>query len=66
MSKLGKKISNKLDSAAHVVVSAGYKRGPAAMAVANTASRLVLGRYWERCDDGADCPIPEHEHHDLP
>lgn len=66
MSKLGKKVSHALDQAAHVVVSAGHRRGPTAMAVANTASRLVLGRYWERCDAGADCAIPEHEHYELP
>lgn len=65
MSKLGKKVSTRLDQTAHAVVSAGHARGPVAMAVANTACRLVLGRYWERCDAGADCPVPEHEHYDL-
>ncbi|MFF5703423.1 hypothetical protein ACFY7H_13080 [Streptomyces sp. NPDC012794] len=66
MSKLGKKVSRKLDQAAHVFVSAGYRRGSVSMAVANNASRLLLGRDWERCDAGTDCPIPEHEHYDLP
>jgi hypothetical protein len=65
MSKLGKKVSDALDATAHAVVSAGHKRGPMAMAVANNASRLVLGRYWERCDLGKDCADPTHEHVDL-
>lgn len=65
MSKLGKKISTRLDQTAHVIVSAGHACGPKTMAVANGACWLLLGRYWERCDAGTDCPIPEHEHYDL-
>lgn len=65
MSKLGKKVTGRLDKAAEALVGAGAARGPKAMAVANTASRLFLGRYWVRCDDGDACTVPEHEHHDL-
>lgn len=65
MFKLGKKVSDKLDHAAETVLWAGYNRGPKAMAVANTASRLLLGRYWEQCDAGKNCTDPRHEHVDL-
>lgn len=57
-----KKISDALDKTADTVISAGYDRGPAAMAVANSASRVILRRHWERCDDGVDCTDPSHDH----
>lgn len=65
MSKLGKKVSRKLDEAADTVIRAGYDRGPKSLAAANIASAVLLGRYWVRCSDGKACTNSRHQHVDL-
>lgn len=60
-----KKVSDKLDNAAHAVLSAGYSKGPKTLAAANAASAVLFGRYWVRCDAGKACTNPRHEHVDL-
>jgi hypothetical protein len=57
MSKLGKKITDKLDDAATRVILAGDKVGGERGAkAANAACAAVLGRYWQECThDDCDC-----------
>lgn len=56
MSKLGKKVSDRLDDAATRVILAGGDVGGAAGAkVANVACGVFLGRYWQKCTDNEAC-----------
>lgn len=55
MSKLGKKLSDKLDDTATRVILAGGKAGGERGAkVASVACGVFLGRYWQECDH-AEC-----------
>ncbi|MFF3620033.1 hypothetical protein [Streptomyces sp. NPDC002467] len=65
MSKLGKKVSGRLNNASGVLAKAGARHGRAGLAAANAVSSILLGRYVELCDDGVDCADPNHEHVDL-
>lgn len=54
MSKLSKKVSDKLEAAAAATLNAAYEvAGPAGEKVANVFCAVILGRYWKVCP--ADC-----------
>ncbi|MER6778460.1 MULTISPECIES: hypothetical protein [unclassified Streptomyces] len=57
MSKLGKKVSDKLDDAATRVILVGDKvAGDVGAKAANVVCGAVLGRYWQECThEDCDC-----------
>jgi hypothetical protein len=65
MSKLGRKVSDRLNQASGALAKAGARHGRTGLAAANAVSSAFLGRYVELCDDGPDCTDPNHEHVDL-
>lgn len=63
MSKLGKKVSDKLDDAATRVILAGRKHGGDVGAkAANATCAVFLCRYWQKCTDHGACGCHEFGH----
>ncbi|MGW6946159.1 hypothetical protein ACWGHD_04450 [Streptomyces xanthophaeus] len=62
MSKFGKKVSDKLDEAASVVIRTGERLGgDVGYDAANVLSAVILGRYWKSCSDNCGCPDEAHD-----